>query len=365
MFRNYSFDPKDPSNNHSFEIHNIDLAIVNGIRRIILTDVPIPGIIGETIDTEEPTVNILVNTGALHNEIIIHRMGLIPICLTEDEIENFEDKSIRLELNVKNEGNKVESITTKQLKAYRNDVQITDKELATIFPANKVSKDHILITRLRSGEHLYLKAEAVKRSGRHNASFNPVSLCNFSYIQDASEASKVQSVLDKERAYFKNKYGDPIAFKFDIEHINVNVGPKYLIPKSLDILITKLNNLRTELVSIDKSETVKIKQFQDIENTFEFLIDDEDDTLGNVIQSYIHNKYIRESNKFNTTTACLYIGYICPHPLKALMILRITLEEETSKASFISFLEANCKSITEELTKIKSEWNKFAIDNKI
>lgn len=363
MFRNYSFDPKDPSNNHTFEIHNIDLAIVNGIRRIILTDIPITGIIGETIDNEDPTVNILINTGALHNEIIIHRIGLIPICLTEDEIESYEDGTIQLELNVKNEGNKIENITTKQLKATRNNIPISDKELATIFPANQVSKEHILITRLRSNEHLHLKADVVKRTGRHNASFNPVSLCNFSYIQDPAEASKKESVLDKERAYFKNKYGDPIAFNFDIEHINPNITPKYLIPKSLDIIIQKLNKLRENL--INSNDDVKIKQFQDIENTFEFLIDNEDDTLGNIIQSYIHNKYIRETNKFNNTITCMYVGYICPHPLKALMILRITLENENTTNTFISFLETNCKYIIEDLTKIKSEWNKFATENKI
>jgi DNA-directed RNA polymerase subunit L/DNA-directed RNA polymerase alpha subunit len=363
MFRNYSFDPKDPSNCHTFEIHNVDLAIVNGIRRVILTDIPIPGVVGETINTEDPTVDILVNTGALHNEFITHRIGLIPICLKEDEIENFEDNSIVLELNVKNEGNKIENVTTNHIKATRNNVAITDKELQTIFPVNKVSNNHILITRLRTNEHLHFKAKVVKRMGRDNASFNPVSLCNFSYIQDPTEASKHQNVLDKERSYFKNKYGDPIAFKFDIEHINPNIAPKYLVNKSIEVMISKLNDLIAHLIS--KDESVRIQQFQDIENTFEFLIDNEDDTLGNIIQSYIHNKYIRDNEKFNNTTSCLYVGYLCPHPLKALMILRITLEDESNIQAFVSFLEANCKALTEELNKIKAEWNRFVIQNKV
>jgi DNA-directed RNA polymerase subunit L len=337
--------------------------MVNGIRRIILTDIPIPGVIGESIGTEDPTVNIIENTGALHNEIITHRIGLIPICLSEDDVDSYDDGSIRLELNVKNEGNKIENVTTKDILVFRNNEQLSDKETVQIFPANKVSKDHILITRLRTGEHLHFTANVVKRTGRDNASFNPVSLCNFSYIQDPIEADKQISVLDKERAYFKNKYGDPIAFKFDIEHINPNIAPKYLVNKAVETIIAKLNLLRENIMN--KTDHVEVRQFQDIENTYEFYVNNEDDTLGNIIQSYIHNKYIRETNKFNDAISCLYVGYICPHPLKALMILRITLDDETNKATFIGFLEHNCKLIIDEMNKIKLEWNKFALDNHV
>lgn len=361
MFRNYSFDPKNPSNSHTFEIHDIDLSIINSIRRTILTDIPIPGIIGETVDNIDPTVDIIVNTCPLHNEIITHRIGLIPICLTEDEIESYEDGSIELELNVINEGNKIEAITTKNIKGKRKGVDITEKELKELFPPNPVSKDNILITRLRTGEQLHFKAQLVKKSGRFNSSFNPVSLCNFHYIQNPDEAVKKEGILDKERAYYKNQYGDPTVFLMDIEHININVAPKYLINKSLEIIIEKLNILRNNLI---KDDIIKVKQFQEIENTYEFFIDDEDDTLGNIIQSVLHSIYIRDKKKFNEIT-CSYIGYICPHPLKSLLVIRITLEDITNKSTFINFLELNCKTIIDKLTSIKSSWNKFVIENKV
>lgn len=188
MFNNYSYDK--PSNCHSFDINNIDLAVVNGIRRVILTDIPTPGIIGEKLDNDDPTVEILINNGALHNEIIIHRIGLIPICLKEDEINTYEDNDIQIELNVKNTTNKTIDVTTNHITATRNSVNISENELKDIFPANKISKDYILITRLRTGEQLHFKANIVKRKGRDNASFNPVSLSNFSYIQDPKEADK-------------------------------------------------------------------------------------------------------------------------------------------------------------------------------
>ena len=377
-FQNYNYD--EPSGCSSFEINNIDLAIINGIRRVILTDIPIPGIIGEKLENDDPSVDILINNGALHNEIIIHRIGLIPICLKEDEIDDYKDNSIHIELNVKNTTNKTLDVRTSDITATRetatrNTTNITKEELATIFPANKISGDHILITRLRTGEHLHFKAKVVKRTGRDNASFNPVSLSNFSYIQDPKEADKKTNILDKERSYYKNKYGDAVRFKFDIESINHNIGPKYLVSKSLDIIMNKLELLRRELNNepVAAATKVKIQQFQDIAGTYEFIIEDEDDTLGNIIQSYIHNHFIRENNKYKDKISCTYIGYICPHPLKSLMILRISLEDAggasgaakdaISPKVFSAFLDDNCAIITEELSKIKNDWVKFAIDN--
>ena len=121
MFEKYIFDIQDPTNNHSFVINDIDLSIVNGIRRTILTDTPIPGVIGEKLDNEDASVSIIENTGALHNEFITHRIGLIPICLTEEEIELYEDISLRLELNVKNESNKIMNVKSSDFKAFMND----------------------------------------------------------------------------------------------------------------------------------------------------------------------------------------------------------------------------------------------------
>ena len=183
-------------------------------------------------------------------------------------------------------------------------------------------------------------------------------------IDPENLASLLDSILDKERAYYMNEYGDPTKFKFDIEHININMGPRYLIPKSLDIIISKLNNLMSELININNSVIIKIQQFQDVKETYEFIIENEDDTLGNIIQSYVHNKYVRESNSIDNIY-CKFIGYICPHPLKSIMIIRITLDNVEDRNMFISFMEKVCKEIIEDIVSIKTKWNKFALNNNI
>lgn len=354
MFRNYKFDSKDASGKHSFEIHDVDIAIVNGIRRTILTDIPIPGIIGE----EEPTVEIIKNNGPLHNEIIGHRIGLIPICLTEDEIEEYEDNDIELELNVLNEASIMLNVSTGDIKGKRKGKDLTKKELSEIFPANPVTKAHILITRLRTNEQLHFKANVVKRTARFNAAFSPVSLSNFFYIQDLELAKKKDNILDKERSYYTNKYGDANAVQFEIESVNHLIGPKYLVNKAIEIIISKLNNLINNLIS-EGVGGIAVHRFQELPNTFEFCIQNEDDTIGNIIQSTVHNRYVREEKPALDDIHCSYIGYICPHPLKSELIIRVTLDDQTNQGIFIKFLENNCRIIIDELMNIKKEWNKF------
>jgi DNA-directed RNA polymerase subunit L len=346
MFRNYSFDSKDPSNKHSFEIHDVDIAIINGIRRTILTDIPIPGIIGE----ENPTIEIIKSNGPLHNEILCHRIGLIPINMSEDDIEQYVDNSIELELNMINEGNLMKNVATNDIKGKKNGKELTKKDLEILFPANQITKSHILITRLRTNEFLHFKANVVKKTARFNSAFCPVSLSNFYYIEDQELSKKKANLLDKERSYYTNKYGEANAVMFEIEPIGTLIGPKYLFSKAIEIIIDKINNLIINITS----QLIKIKQFEKLKNTYDFIIENEDDTLGNIIQSYIYNKHIR-----NDTLICSYIGYICPHPLKSELIIRITLDDQENPNEFIKFLETECRLIIEELLNIKKEWNKF------
>jgi len=350
MFKNYIFDPKNPTNRYTFEIYDIDLAIVNSIRRIILSEIEIPGMIGET----EPTIEIISSNGPLHNEFLIHRIGLIPICLKENEVDNYVDNSITLELNVNNTTNIVKNVTTEDIIVKRNDKEIDKKELREIFYPNMVSNDYILITRLREHEYLHFKASVVKKNSKYNASFNPVSLSTFSYIIDKSKITKEMSILDKERQYYVNKYGDPNAFQFEIEPINKYITPKYLINKAIEILINKINNLITNVKSTEEVKLLKI-----LENTYKFIIDNEDDTLGNVIQSFIHDKYVRSNDTIMENISCKYCGYICPHPLKNILEIQITLENQTDESIYRDFLQTNCLLIIDKLQDIKTEWNIF------
>ena len=347
MFKNYNYDKY--SQKHSFDIENLDLSVINGIRRIILTEIPVVGFYGE----EETSIEMITNTGPLHNEFMKHRIGLIPINVDEDITDNYEDDDYKFELNVNNTGSTTINITTANINgSYKNkDLSIT--ELKELFPTNPITKENILITRLRPNEELHFNATAIKRTAKLNASFSSVSLANFYFIENDIESSKKYNILDKHRSFHKNEYGDPTLIKFEIESVN-KLSYKYLFSKSIEILINKLEKLIDDI----NNNEIMIEPVPNNPFSVNFHINNEDDTLGNVIQSILHNKYIRSTNKFKDIE-CTYIGYICPHPLKQLMIIRITLENQTNEDIFKDFLIENSNEIIKYLKQINAEWQKF------
>jgi len=352
MFSDYLYNKL--ADKHSFTISNIDLAIINSIRRIILTEIPIVGFYGEDKE-EKPTIDIIINNSPLHNEFMIHRIGLIPLHISQEITETYEDNDYEFEINIENKSNDTINITTGNFTGTYKKKELSTNELLKIFPPNKNSNSKILITRLRNGEHLHFKAKAIKRTAKLNASFSPVSLSNFFFIQDKEEADKKDNVLDKERSYFKNEFGDPSQINFQIESVNA-LSYKYLFKKALDIINEKLENLINKL----ESKEIEINKVQNCDNSFEFKIMNEDDTLGNLIQSILHNRYIRLKNNDSISNKCYYIGYICPHPLINELLIRFTLDtEDTDK--FYEFFIFNCKEIIKIIENIIIEWNKFTL----
>jgi len=100
-----------------------------------------------------------------------------------------------------------------------------------------------------------------------------------------------------------------------------------------------------------------------MEDTFDLHIMKEDDTLGNLMQSILYNKYIRETanvldNKYKMT----YVGYYAPHPLEQKIVVRVTLKNENltpDEKEYVMVMKECCRQVEREVREVLDAWIRF------
>lgn len=159
-------------------------AIANAFRRLMLSEVPSMAI---------EKVYIYNNTSIIQDEVLAHRMGLLPLKAdprlfayrTEESTEQFtEQDTLEYELKVKctrrKEAGKDQSNFDdiyKNHKVYSGHLKWLPKgKQAQIYSESSVGCIHedILIAQLRPGHELDLRLIAVKGIGKDHAKFSPV-----------------------------------------------------------------------------------------------------------------------------------------------------------------------------------------------
>jgi len=142
-----------------FKVRDIDPTFMNALRRIIMSEVPIPAI---------EKVYIAENTSVLYDDILAHRLGLIPLksseALTLPEKCTCERKGCP----------QCESVLTLDVEAKEDNYMVYSGRLKAegpVFPAN----NNIPIVELNAGQKLTLEAHARLGIGKDHAKWQPVS----------------------------------------------------------------------------------------------------------------------------------------------------------------------------------------------
>ena len=351
-------DIKDPFNIY-FRLENSHPSIANSIRRLILSDVETIGF--KTEPLEETEVIILKNTTSLHNEFLLHRIGMIPINFPN--VSKFNPNRYKFILDVQNDSSKILDVTT-------SDFQVFDTELnegigdfidsEQFFPKNKQTGEYILITKLKpnlsgDGEKLHLEAKGFKGSGKINSRYQPTCVSVYkNTLDDTLLVTEKQKFLDNKKAELGEKFESnkehlmtefdvshadrcfltdenmtPNTFDFNIESIGVIESGK-ILDESLKILSFKLGKMNQALQNLKNNKyDIRIGKSDTLMNAYDLTIPNENHTLGFLLQSFMEKEISKD--------VVTFVGYYNPHPLKNYIILRVAVvdNEETTVVSNI------------------------------
>ncbi|WEU39701.1 MAG: DNA-directed RNA polymerase subunit D [Candidatus Odinarchaeum yellowstonii] len=150
-----------------FTLEGVDVSVANALRRIMIAEVP-----SMAIDE----IYVAENTTPLFDEIIAHRLGLIPLTTDLDSYVPKDKCSCQgvgcsrcqvvLSLDKKAES---EIITV-----YSGDLKSDDSKVTPVSP-------NIPITKMARGQKLTLEAYARLGTGKEHAKWEPVAACFYKY----------------------------------------------------------------------------------------------------------------------------------------------------------------------------------------
>lgn len=365
------FSDYNKNNNVSqFLISDIDLSIVNSIRRTILTNIKNVAFYFNVKEKypENSDIHIIENDSPLHNEFLAQRISMIPINLTNEQITNWSVDDYEFTIDVENKSKEFKEVTSKDIivsyKGTKNN-QLRDQ----MFPKNKLTGEYILITKLPpTKETTKLKCNLKARTGtaEDSACWATTSLCTFyneidektnkknlsKFIEKNSKLGEKQATmryntLEYQRAFHKNEFNEPNRFVFKIEP-ECMLSDKEIFEQAIEYLIDRID----DLIDFDEDK-ISISNESDF---YKVILNDETHTIGNLLQSLLYNIHVREKNSEKIS----FVGYFVPHPLEKRVFIKIV--SPLDDLSFKDELIDSFKNIKEHLNSVLSEWVEFSKD---
>lgn len=354
-------------NELKFTLSGVNVSIANSLRRVILSDIPI--VVFRVSPIEQNKCTVIANTCGLTNEIVKQRLSCIPIHIRD--IEEFPLKNYVMELNVQNNTEKMIIVTTKDftIKDKVSGKPIQEEKLQEIFPPNHQTGDFIDFVRLKPRPSQDIPAKSIHLTcdfdvgyAREDGAFNVVSTCSYgntvnSALQEAELAKLMQKWKDEGKSPDEVKFeaenwklleGKRIfkedSFDFVIETIGIYTNAE-LVNMSCSIMLKKLERLN-KMINDDKLE-IKLSENL-MSNCYDIILEDEDYTLGKVIEYFIYKNYYKRGE----VTFC---GFKMLHPHDHYGIVRVAFKDPADKSNVVGILQTCIEQGADVYKKIGKE----------
>lgn len=386
-----------------FDVLDVDLAIVNSLRRAIMADVKTASAVFDASGEGRGTIRFVRNTTALHNEFLGLRVSLVPIHFDENQLFLFERmasaggpgrtpqpiEQFRFSIREANTDEaKIVNVTTR-------DIRVTDAAGAAVpqsvrdalFPPSPTSGDHILLVRLkpRSGgiEELHVEFQAQLGSGStRGAAFSPVSQCFFrnkidvaaferslaeriARVRQQADADGVgaasvdeaairrqHATLEGQRDFIRDEHGDASAFEFVLKS-ETRLRPAYIVLAGMTALLAKVRRFQVGLRD-PASDYVHVTAAANVADFYDVAVRGEDHTLGNMVQAMLYRRWVRDGKSADVS----FVGYSQPHPQEEVVVFKLKLSRAGDDLR--TRLDEGLAWLQDQLHDLRDEWIRFS-----
>lgn len=337
-----------------FTISNIDVSIVNSIRRTILTEIP-------CVVFNLQTCNILVNNTRYNNEVLKQQLSCIPIHIKDFNELNIYDYQIVL-----NEENKTDKFIQLNSSHFKIINKKTKKEISSesIFPPYispfNGKKYFIELFYLENSLSENIQGGSISFTcdmkidyAKNNGSYNVVSNCTYTNTIDVEKQDEIINnvlipslkteniedeiknwkLLEGRRCFISN------SFEFVIESLDIYTSEELLLV-ACDILINQLSDISNNII---------IENFVIKEGiiTYEISLKNINQTIGTLLKKHLYNEYY---GKIIT-----YISVYKVHPHDIDMKMNISyIDDSYKESSLLENINKTCITIIGIINNIKN-----------
>jgi DNA-directed RNA polymerase subunit L len=308
------------------EFKHVPVAFVNGLRRILLSEIP-------TVVIKD--VQILDNSTKMIHEMLRHRVEMLPVNVQPEEAAVIRDT--RLELRF------LPGATPDLIR--KGPVEVTTDDFVVDGPRkNVILKDRDLDTplffmNLQPTESIHVKASLVVETKgasqvcvatfKNHVDTERSKLDKDTYVAPAgdddvrrAELAKIFDNFDYQRSYAVDDKGRPYWFDFAVESIGV-IPAKELLQRAAKVFKKKIEDWCNNPILREEGGWYTIET------------EEEGHTIGALAQALIYEQKVN------------YVSYRIVHPLLPKMIVRFNTKTEPEKVieKFKSEALALCESI--------------------
>jgi DNA-directed RNA polymerase subunit L len=303
------------------ELVDFPVGFVNGLRRIILANIP-------TVVIRD--VQILENTTQMPHEMLKHRMEMLPVNVTPDESHTIKDAKIELRIVIASEN---KTITTDDftVESGREGILMKDPEF----------DQPCLFLKIRKGESVHMTARLAVEDQDVSQVETSTTAWHIDpemakterkkYIEDHKEDKDAGRYFDNflvQRCYSRDEKKRPNWFDLHIKSVGVL--------KARDILKMAVQILKRYIAEYMTEALKNITREKD-EGTYRISVNTGGHTVGVLMQEVIYHDDVQ------------FVAYDIPHPLKSEMVLRFNTKHTPEK-----ILETARKTIDEYCSLIEN-----------